>query len=63
MKSEVIELVYLMEKEFPISFFDIQVHVLIHLIDEMELARIVSTKWMFWVERFMCILKSIQLHQ
>ena len=33
MKCEDLELVYLMEKEFPISFFDIQVHVLVHFMD------------------------------
>ena len=47
-----------MEKELPISFFDIQVHLLIHLVDEIELAGVVSTRWMFWVERFMCVLKK-----
>ena len=54
-KREVIELVCL---ELPISFFDIQVHLLIHLVDEIELAGVVSTRWMFWVERFMCVLKK-----
>mgnify|MGYP000025790750 CR=1 FL=1 len=56
-KREVYELVCLMEKELPISFFDIQVHLLVHLVEEIELAGVVNTRWMFWVERFMCVLK------
>ncbi len=48
-----------MEKELPTSFFDIQVHVLIHLVDEIEIAGVVSTRWMFWVERFMGVLKGL----
>ncbi|MCO5581723.1 hypothetical protein L7F22_035612 [Adiantum nelumboides] len=47
-----------MEKELPTSFFDIQVHLLIHLVDEIELAGVVSARWMFWVERFMGVLKG-----
>jgi hypothetical protein len=46
-----------MEKELPISFFDIQVHLLIQLVKEIEIAGVVNTRWMFWVERFMCVLK------
>ena len=45
-----------MEKELPTSFFDIQVHLLIHLVDEIEIA--VSTQWIFWAERFMGVLKG-----
>ncbi len=57
-KREVIELMCLMEKELPISFFDIQVHLLIHLVEEIEIVGVVNTRWMFWVERFMCVLKG-----
>ncbi|MCO5560062.1 hypothetical protein L7F22_013668 [Adiantum nelumboides] len=58
-KRECIELFCLMEKELPTSFFDIQVHLLIHLVDEIELAGVVSARWMFWVERFMGVLKGM----
>ena len=43
-KREVYELVCLMEKELPISFFDIQVHLLVHLVEEIELAAVVNTR-------------------
>jgi hypothetical protein len=56
-KGEVIELVGLMGKELLISFFDIQIHLLIHRIEEIKIAGVVNTRYMFWVERFMCVLK------
>ncbi|MCO5584786.1 hypothetical protein L7F22_038718 [Adiantum nelumboides] len=34
-------------------------HVLIHLVEEIEIAGVVSTRWMFWVERFMGVLKGL----
>ncbi|MCO5578833.1 hypothetical protein L7F22_032680 [Adiantum nelumboides] len=43
-KRECIELLCLMEKALPTSFFDIQVHVLMHLVDEIEIAGVVSTR-------------------
>ncbi|MCO5607771.1 hypothetical protein L7F22_061972 [Adiantum nelumboides] len=58
-KRECIELLCLMEKELPTSFFDIQVYVLIHLVDKIEIAGVVSTRWMFWVEMFMGVLKGL----
>ncbi|MCO5601780.1 hypothetical protein L7F22_055905 [Adiantum nelumboides] len=41
-KKECIELLCLMEKELPTSFFDIQVHLLIHLVDEIEIAELLA---------------------
>ncbi|MCO5614259.1 hypothetical protein L7F22_068539 [Adiantum nelumboides] len=58
-KRECIELLCVMEKELPTSFFDIQVHILIHLVDEIETAGVVTTCWIFWVERFMGVLKGL----
>jgi hypothetical protein len=36
---------------------DLQVHLLIHLIDDIQLAGAVSTGWMFFFERYMKTLK------
>ncbi|MCO5594661.1 hypothetical protein L7F22_048694 [Adiantum nelumboides] len=57
-KRECIEFLCLMEKELSTSFFDIYVHLLIHLVDEIELASVVSARWMFRAERFMGVLKG-----
>jgi len=37
---------------------DLQVHLLIHLVDEVELVRVVSYCWMFFLERYMKKLKG-----
>ena len=46
------------EKELPSSFMDLQVHLLIHLVDEVELVGVASCHWMFFLERYMKKLKG-----
>ena len=46
------------EKELSMSFMDLQVNLLIHLVDEVELAEVVSYHWMFFLERYMKKLKG-----
>ena len=56
-KKEIVEIVCVFEKEFPTSFMDLQVHLLIDLVDEIEIAGIVWTRWMFFFERYIKTLK------
>ena len=42
----------------PTSILNIQVHLLVHLVDEVEIAGIVHARWMFFLERFMKTLKG-----
>ena len=56
--QEIVEIVCMFEKELPTSFMDLQVHILIHLIDEVELVGDVSCRWMFFLERYMNKLKG-----
>ena len=57
-KREIVEIMTMLEKEMPTSFFDIQVHLLVHLVDEVKLTGVVSSRWMFFVERYMKTLKD-----
>ena len=56
-KKEIVEIVCVFEKELPTSFMDLQVHLLIHLVNGIELADVISTRWMFFFERYMKTLK------
>ena len=47
-----------MEEHFPTSILTIQVHLLVHLVDEVEIAGTVHARWMFFLERFMKTLKG-----
>jgi hypothetical protein len=47
----------LLEQEFP-PFFEIMTHLLIHLIEELELCGLVQTKWMYFIERYLKTLKG-----
>ena len=41
------------EKELLTSFMGLQVHLLIHLVDGVELVGVVSCRWMLFLERYM----------
>jgi hypothetical protein len=47
-----------LEKIFPPSFFDVMVHLTVHLVRELRLCGPVFYRWMFPFERFNKILKS-----
>jgi hypothetical protein len=56
--QEIVEIVCMFEKEIPMSFMDLEVHILIHLPNEAELARVLSCHWIFFLERYMKKLKG-----
>jgi hypothetical protein len=47
----------LLEIHFPPSFFDIMVHLLYHLVNELDLCGPIATRWMYLVKRYMKTLK------
>jgi hypothetical protein len=51
-------LVCMFDKELSTSFMDLQVHILIHLPNEVELYGVLSCRWMFFLERYMKKLKG-----
>lgn len=57
-REESIEAVCLLEKHFPSSIMTIQVHLLVHIVDEVAIAGSVHSRWMFFLERFMKTLKG-----
>ena len=57
-RQEIVEIVCMFEKEPSMSFMDLQVHLLIHLVYEVELFGVVSFRWMFFLERYMNKLKG-----
>ena len=58
MRILAIETVCMIENTFPTSILTIQVHTLVHLVDEVAMAGVVNTRWMFYLERFMKVLKG-----
>ncbi|CAN1820113.1 hypothetical protein LINPERHAP1_LOCUS28970 [Linum perenne] len=47
-----------LERIFPPSFFDVMVHLTVHLVSEVKLGGPVQGRWMYPVERFLSTLKS-----
>jgi hypothetical protein len=55
---EAVEAVCLLEDTFPRSILTSQVHLLVHIIQDMAICGPVSSRWMFFLERFMKTLKD-----
>jgi len=63
LKNEAIRLLCQLEMDFPPSFFDIMVHLIVHLMREIRLCGPVFLRWMYLVERYMKILKGYVKNQ
>src|SRR6266540_2005619 len=57
LQAAVVETVCQLEMYFPPSFFDIMVHLIIHIVYEIKMCRLVFLRSMYPFERFMGILK------
>jgi hypothetical protein len=57
MKDDIVVILCKLEMIFPPAFFDIMVHLAVHLPREAELAGPVHYRWMYPIERFMGKLK------
>ncbi|XP_049387467.1 uncharacterized protein LOC125851762 [Solanum stenotomum] len=58
MQSEIYEIICDLEKIFPPSFFDIMVHLPIHLVNEIKLGGPIHLRWMYSTERNLCFFKG-----
>ena len=58
LQEEVVVTLCLLEKYFPPAFFDVMVHLIVHLLREIKLCGPVWLRWMYPMERYMKILKG-----
>ncbi|XP_012832644.1 PREDICTED: uncharacterized protein LOC105953520 [Erythranthe guttata] len=58
MEKEIALILCQLEKIFPSAFFDVMVHLTVHLVTEAKLAGPVHYRWMYPVERYLSTLKS-----
>ncbi|CAL2257854.1 unnamed protein product [Prunus armeniaca] len=58
LEEDVVVTLCLLEKYFPPSFFDIKVHLVVHLVREVRLCGPVYFRWMYPFERYMKVLKG-----
>lgn len=53
-----VEAMCLIEEAFPRSILTTQLHLVVHLVDEIAICGVVHSRWMFFLERFMKTLKG-----
>ena len=59
LQNEVMVTLCLFEKYFPHSFFDIMVHLTVHVVRHVRLCGPIYLRWMYPFERFMKVLKAM----
>ncbi|XP_024196093.1 uncharacterized protein LOC112199289 [Rosa chinensis] len=57
-QADLVETLCELEKYFPPSFFDIMIHLTVHLVREVELCGLVCFRWMHPFERYMKVCKG-----
>ncbi|GJS45438.1 retrovirus-related pol polyprotein from transposon TNT 1-94 [Tanacetum coccineum] len=58
MQAELVVTLCLLEKFFPLSFFDIMIHLTVHLTREVKLCGPIGFRWMYPFERCMKVIKG-----
>ena len=58
LKEDVAVTMSMLEMHMPPSFFDVMSHLVLHLVEELELCGPVHTRWMYSVERMNKVLKG-----
>ncbi|XP_021984396.2 uncharacterized protein LOC110880131 isoform X1 [Helianthus annuus] len=58
LQSDIVLTLCLLEKYFPPSFFDVMIHLMVHLVREVRLCGPVHFRWMYPFERYMKTLKG-----
>jgi hypothetical protein len=58
MKTKSAIMMNLLEMQLPTSFFDSQIHLISHLVEEVAIGGPISYRWMFPIERYLKTLKG-----
>ena len=56
LRTSAVEVLFLLEIHFPPGFFDIMIHLVVHLVDELEICGPVHARWCYSVERYLGVL-------
>jgi hypothetical protein len=57
LKLEALEIMSTIEKVFPPTCFNVMTHLIIHLVEELDLCSPIHTRWMYPIERYVKALK------
>jgi hypothetical protein len=49
LKKDVVTTLCMLEMEIPLAFFDVMIHLVLHLVEELDLCGPISTLWMYCI--------------
>jgi hypothetical protein len=57
-KEDVATTIYMLEMVMPLSFFDVMTHLVIHLVEELNLCGPIHIRWMYCIKWMNKVLKG-----
>jgi hypothetical protein len=58
LKENVVTTLCMLEMEMPLAFFDVMTHLVLHVVEELDVCHLVSTRWMYCIERMNKVMKG-----
>lgn len=58
LKEDMVSTLCMLEMEMPLAFFDVMTHLVLHLVEELDLCGPISTCWMYCIERINKVMKG-----
>ncbi len=58
LRAKVVETMSTLKKVYPLACFDVMTHLVIHLVEELDLCGPIHRRWMYLMEKYMKALKG-----
>jgi hypothetical protein len=58
LKEDVVTIVCMLEMEMPFAFFNVMTHLVLHLVEKLDICGLVSTHWMYCIKRMNKVMKG-----
>jgi len=63
LKTYVVKTLCMLEMWWLLGFFDLMTHLIIHLVEKLEICGLVASRWCYPIERYLYVLKKYALQQ
>jgi hypothetical protein len=57
-KNDVVTTLCMFEMEIPPTFYDVMTHLVLCLVEKLDIRGLVSTRWMYFIERMNKVIKG-----
>jgi hypothetical protein len=58
LKEDVVKTLCMLEMEMPPTFFDVMTHLVLHVVEELNVCSLINIRWMYCIERMKKVMKG-----